>query len=353
MAKCSPLHKVTDDARWDTEDLFGRLCILAHAAFVYAGFHPSAVQEATPWSLSRSYSVMPPAAAVERPQDAAAVVLRLFRQGGRRRLGNAHMSLRAHVVAANNGGRYMERREQLRHAALKTALLAGGLNDAARAIRAPGSAAECLWKLLTDGICRSLFLHACEANGVPVMPDFASLPRDTKMAILEKLDDGKDVAMSECASKELRDIVADHDSDLWMPKYHAIINSLSYCCDYHVILARGDTPLIRWKERYVKAKAWHSKLCPPLKREQSELNHPMLHIPPIHPRTIEERMILLGMILQPRSIHNVVHEAQKPTVNTVSIVTRRRAVVDENRRRRSDKSGAVHSPSSRYNWKHR
>ncbi|CAN6294000.1 unnamed protein product [Urochloa humidicola] len=48
MAKYSPLHKVTDDARWDAEDLFGRLCILAHAAFLYAGFHPSAVQEVTP-----------------------------------------------------------------------------------------------------------------------------------------------------------------------------------------------------------------------------------------------------------------------------------------------------------------
>jgi hypothetical protein len=117
MAKCSPIHKVTDDARWAVEDLFDRLCIVAHAAFVYAGFHPSSASAAKLWSLSRSYSVLPPAAA--RHQDEAAVVLQLYRPWGRNRRGRAHMALRAYVVTGTaSGGRYMERRERLGRAAL-------------------------------------------------------------------------------------------------------------------------------------------------------------------------------------------------------------------------------------------
>ena len=111
MPKCSPIHKVTDDARWAAEDLFGRLCIIAHAAFLYAGFHPSSAPAAKPWSLSRTYSVLPPAAA--RHQDKTAVVLRLYRPWGRNRRGRAHMALRAYAVTASGGGRYIERRERL------------------------------------------------------------------------------------------------------------------------------------------------------------------------------------------------------------------------------------------------
>ncbi|CAL4916002.1 unnamed protein product [Urochloa decumbens] len=226
MDKSSSLHKVTDDTTWDAEDLFGRLCIVAHAAFLYAGFHPSAAPVARPWSLCRSYSVLPLETAAESHQDAAAVVLRLYSSWGRRRRGRDHMSLPAHVVTDSNGGRYMEameHRERFRRATLWS-VLAGGVDDAARALRAPGSAGE----LLTDGVCRVLFLYACEANGVPVMPDFASLPRDIKMAILDKLEDGRDVAMAECASKELRDLVAGHGSDLWKAKCEAIIS-----CPYY------------------------------------------------------------------------------------------------------------------------
>ncbi|CAN6175232.1 unnamed protein product [Urochloa humidicola] len=369
MAKSySPLRKVTDATRWDAEDIFGRLCILAHAAFLYAGFHPIAAPAATPWSLSRSYSVL----SAHHQNAAASVVLRLYRRWGRR--GRTHMALRAYVMA-NGGGRYMARRQWLvpEGAVLET-VLSGGLEDTARALRAPGSDGEQLWKLLSDGICRGLFQYTCGANGVPVpvcpvIPNFTSLPGDMKMAILEKLDDDKDVAMAECASKELRDLVASHDSVLWKAKYEAIC-PYDYCM-YLILLADEDTPLIRWKERYVKARARHSKSCPfrPFKRrEQSEMN-PMLHIPST---TIRETMLLLGMIPKPRRriCKVVVQEPRKPTTDdTVSIVALRRAVVEENRRRRSagrtstmvskrsyrkeHQTGAVHSPSLRNHWKHR
>ncbi|CAL4932725.1 unnamed protein product [Urochloa decumbens] len=365
MAKCSPLHKATDATRWDAEDIFGRLCIFTHAAFLYAGFHPRSVPAATPWSLSRRYSVLSPQAA--HHQDAAVtIVLRLYRQWGQRRRGRAHMALRVYVMA-NGGGRYMSRREWFGRAALET-VLSGSVDDTARALRVPGSAGECLWKLLSDEICRGLFLYACEANGVPVMPDFASLPGDIKMAILEKLDDGKDVAMAECASKELRDLVAGHDSLLWKAKYEAvIISSFSYMCRMFLILVdKGKPLLIRWKERYAMARNSMSRL---LKPQQSELN-PMHHISHIRPWAIQETMKLLGTIPKPRrNIRKVIHEPRKLSANIISVVAHRKAIVEENRIRRiagrtmtmvpkrshgkEHQAGSIHSPSSRYHWKHR
>ncbi|CAL4932728.1 unnamed protein product [Urochloa decumbens] len=347
MANCSPLHRVTDGARWDAEDLFGRLCIVAHAAFLYAGFHPSAAPAARPWSLSCSYSVLPPETAADRQQDAATIVLRIYRPWGRRRRGQAHMSLRAHVVtAANNGGRYMEHRERLDRAALETILSSGGsgVDGVARTIRAPGSAAERLWNCLTDGICRGLFLYACEANGVPVMPDFASLPGDAKLSILEKLEDGKDLAMAECASKELSSLVAGHGSDLWKAKYEDVIIS---SCPNHIGNHAAIANVTRWKERYVEARRSMSRF-----REQQQ--QPVEMDPTPYPSWMQPRMFW--------NTRNVVREAQHPTAQ-------RRAEVDEKSHRRSvgramakvpkrsnrkeHQAGAVQSSSSQYQRKHR
>jgi hypothetical protein len=38
------------------------------------------------------------------------------------------------------------------------------------------------------------------------------------MLILGRLDSAEDIAMAECASKELRDLVAEHDADFWKTK---------------------------------------------------------------------------------------------------------------------------------------
>ncbi|KAL6641591.1 hypothetical protein ACP70R_019772 [Stipagrostis hirtigluma subsp. patula] len=214
MAESSPPHKVTDlDARWDAEDLFSRLCIVAHAAFLYAGCLPHSAPAATPGSVSRHYSVLPQAA---RRDGAAAVVLRLSRPWGRRRRRDrrSRVTLRAYV--ASDGARHSDRRERLDIAAL-AAVLSGGVDDAIRAMKAPGSGGERLWRLLADGIGRCLFLDACRLDGVPAdrQPGgFASLPGEIKVAILERLDDGKDVARAACTCKEMRDLVADHDRAL-------------------------------------------------------------------------------------------------------------------------------------------
>ncbi|CAN6311613.1 unnamed protein product [Urochloa humidicola] len=358
MAKYSPLHKVTDDARWDAEDLFGRLCILAHAAFLYAGFHPSAVQEVTPWSLSRSYSVLPPETAAEIHQDAAAVVLRLYRPWGRRWRGRAHMSLRAHVagLAASNVGRYMEHRERLCCADLGT-VLAGGLDDAARVIRAPGSVGERLWKLVADGICRGLFLYACKANGVPVMPDFASLPGDTKLAILEKLKDGKDVAMAECASNELRSLVAGHGSNLWKAKYEATNGP----CPRYFRIHGAITNVTSWKQRYVEARrfrAWVANLEP---RHELGPKHYRLSWMKLS-MLWEIKMMCNGSIPKPRSIRMVVREEQKQTAQRRAefeekshrrSAARAMAKVPKRFNRKEHRTGAVQSSSLHYQRKHR
>ncbi|CAN6299865.1 unnamed protein product [Urochloa humidicola] len=72
--KTSPLHKVTDDTVWDAECTFGRLCILAHAAFL-----PHGAPDTTARSLSHSYSLPR-----RQGKDDFTVVLRLSRRGRRR-----------------------------------------------------------------------------------------------------------------------------------------------------------------------------------------------------------------------------------------------------------------------------
>ncbi|RLN40207.1 hypothetical protein C2845_PM01G47800 [Panicum miliaceum] len=167
------------------------------------------------------------------------------------------MALRAYVVTAS-GGRYMERRERLGHAVLE-AILSGGVDETACALRAPpGSAGEGLWKLLVD--------------------------RSAGMANLEKLEDGKDLAMAEAVSKELRNLVTDHGSDLWKAKYEAIGSFCPYDFRKHPSRAENkNMPLNMWKQGYVKAR--RSKSCL-LKRQQSEPNPMPRIIPPIDPTRI-------------------------------------------------------------------
>jgi hypothetical protein len=59
LAQFWPLNKVTDGDRWKAENLFGRLGIVAHAAFLYTGFHSHGAPAATPtpWSVSSGYSL--------------------------------------------------------------------------------------------------------------------------------------------------------------------------------------------------------------------------------------------------------------------------------------------------------
>ncbi|KAL6642530.1 hypothetical protein ACP70R_020711 [Stipagrostis hirtigluma subsp. patula] len=165
------------------------------------------------------------------------------------------MAVQTYVVA-RDGGRSREQRLRLHNNDLEDAL-SGGVDDMARALRTLGSAGGWLWQLLANELGRCLFLHVCRANDMPAEPGFASLPGDVKAVILQKLDNAKDLAMAECASKELRDIAAEHDAGavLWKAKHE----STKHChCDFCFLLSSdfclSEEENISWKQRFVRAK---------------------------------------------------------------------------------------------------
>ncbi|KAL6642522.1 hypothetical protein ACP70R_020703 [Stipagrostis hirtigluma subsp. patula] len=147
----SPLHNVTDGDRWNADHLFGRLCTVAHAAFLHCGFLPADDSPAgTPWSsLSRRYSLPQLGQGAPPP-----VVLHLSWEGRP----SDDMALKAYYLTPPDDGWV-----RLGSAAVAAAL-SGGLDETAFTLTAPGSAGQWLWKLLADGICHELFLHVRRLN---------------------------------------------------------------------------------------------------------------------------------------------------------------------------------------------
>ncbi|OQU76199.1 hypothetical protein SORBI_3010G108800 [Sorghum bicolor] len=257
--KSWPLNKVTDAAHWDAEDLFSRLCIVGDAAFLSSGFLPCDVPETTPcdtpemtpWFVSSRYSV--PQLAHREGADAA--VLCISRRG-RRRGGCGRGKITVDAYVDSNERHLNARRERLPLAAFAP-VLSCGMDDAARALTMSSSSppdddangdAPWLWKLFVDQLCRRLFLSICHHSDVP-------------------LHVADDVATVECASKELRCLVADHDAMLWKARYESIKSLNSHRqqrVEYRPppifsnkeppYFTDEDMPLMRWKERYAMAR---------------------------------------------------------------------------------------------------
>lgn len=147
MAKMnSPLHRVIDARRWDGELLLGRLFILFHAAFVDAGFLPSAAA-ATASTLSLRYLV-------PLQQLLAAVALRV-RAYGRHvvfYVGPFYVDTSS-VVSGAGSSDYLWACVDAFAAA---PFLSGGLDGTARALRNDPLVAA-LWRELAQGLsCRVL-----------------------------------------------------------------------------------------------------------------------------------------------------------------------------------------------------
>ncbi|CAD6212314.1 unnamed protein product [Miscanthus lutarioriparius] len=318
--KLWPLNKGTDGAHWDTEDLFGRLCIVADAAFL--SWLP-AVRRARDDAL------------LAHREDTDAAVLCISRRGRRRGCcGGGKIAVDAYVDC--NGRQRNARRERLPLAALAP-VISGGMDDAARALTTSSSSsspddanggAPWLWKLFADQLCRRLFLSICLHSGVPVLPSFACLPVDLQMTILCRLHVAEDVARVECASKELRRLVADHDAVLWKAKYESIrsLNSrLEQPVEFRpppilttkepLYFTDEDMALMSWKERYAMTRwqtmvmsTWRFRTTPmptwkprvpPAKRarlqtiidmvrRRAQHNSPQHHDRPDQPRTVAQ-----------------------------------------------------------------
>ncbi len=155
-----------------------------------------------------------------------------------------------HTCIIRNGRRYHERQTRFYSGGLVKALSSSDVDETARVLKTPRSAASWLWQLLAGELCQDLFLHACRMNGIP-MTGFASLPGDIKAVILSRLDTTKDLARMECASKEMRVIVAERDAYLWKPRYEYIYH---YQCSLYRISDDFDDEKLCWKRKYLKAK---------------------------------------------------------------------------------------------------
>ncbi|KXG20652.1 hypothetical protein SORBI_3010G232800 [Sorghum bicolor] len=338
--KSWPLNKVTNAAHWDAEDLFGRLCIMGDAAFLSSGFLPCDAPETTPWSVSSRYSV------------------------------------------PHNGRHLNARRERLPLAAFAP-VLSCGMDDAARALTMSSPSppdddanggAPWLWKLFTDQLCRRLFLSICHQSDVPVLPSFVCLPAQLHVADY--------VATVECASKELRCLVADHDAVLWKARYESIRSLNSHRqqrVEYRSppifsnkeppYFTNEDMPLMSWKERYTMARlqtmvmsSWRFKTTP------------MPTWKPWVPSAKRAKLqTIIDMVHRRCGQHNSPqhhdHRPEQPrtVVRTSSDHGWRGTTVDDRSSRRTMATvvlcskpyrkgngvGAVHSPSSRHRWNHR
>uniref|UniRef100_J3N0Q4 F-box domain-containing protein n=1 Tax=Oryza brachyantha TaxID=4533 RepID=J3N0Q4_ORYBR len=204
MAKTSPLHRVIDAARWAAELLLGRLVVLAHAAFLDAGFMPADVGR-TASGLTLRYTAPQ---LLHRP-DAATVALRLCAQGRSLVL----------YVCVESGKPWLDTYWVNLDALAAARLLSGGLDDTARALTRDARLAA-LWGALTEKLFRRVLVDLCANSGVPLVPDpsFMSLPCDLKAAILERLAGGDDLARVECTCTGLRRLVAERDAALWKPR---------------------------------------------------------------------------------------------------------------------------------------
>jgi hypothetical protein len=190
LAQFCPLNKVTDGDRWKAENLFGRLAIVAHAAFHYTGFHPHGAPDAppTPWYVSSDYSLKQ----LVNRDGRDTIVMRLSGKGRR------YMTLHILTSFVTADATTSAGCSSTIYAALAK-VLPGDIDEAAaRSLRALGSATCWLWQLLADELFQDMFLlHVCRMNGI-LVAGFVLLPCDIKAVVLGRLDSAKDLARVEC-----------------------------------------------------------------------------------------------------------------------------------------------------------
>ncbi|KAM3309737.1 hypothetical protein ACQJBY_030799 [Aegilops geniculata] len=364
----SPLHGVVDARRWNAERRLGRLVIVVHAAFLEAGFSvprrhrrdrdlsytcrlPTEVG-ATASTLSLDYN----APQLLPRHDMGVAALRVCTNGRHVIFYLQISSVRVspHLVCLD---------------ALSVApLLSGDLDGTARRLlRNDGSPTAALWRTVSDGFSRRIFSDLCREHGVVPgrVPTFMSLPSDIMAAILERLADGKDLLRVESTCAELRRLVAEPDRDrqLWMPRYKALrLNWLWWWWCWSLggdIDSHDDLPETSWKEMFVRAtRQWEDRLLvrptPILIIRRFSIfdewkwffrsaRYSFEELPVDAAACFGEMMMEDDGAITGRRRHGHGkapaiggHEKQK-----------------QQGRRTGTRTGAIHSPSSRYRWKHR
>lgn len=373
--KVSPLHMVIDAPRWDAEPPLGRLFIVAHAAFLDAGFVPHGTKvpksARLPKQVGRTASTLflrYTALQLLHRLDVEPAALRLCAHGR-----HVVFYTRFHVW-------WWFRRPKETYwvcldALAAAALLSGRLDDTGRALRNDARVAA-LWKALSEGLCRRLLVDMCCSYGVALEPTFMSLPGDIKAAILGRLTDGDDLARVERTCTELRRLVAEHDDELWKPRFEALTQnaaSLYLPDDEDDGAGTGDSEVNSWKARYMRAKrtsSWgHRFLFSPSWSRFLEPIHYDMAIPMLERDwIIRWSDLLLPTHIWSRSTDRRDPPERRQAADAVPGWMRRRemawskniachgrcrtAAADGHKKKRHG-AAAIHSPSSRYRWKHR
>ncbi|KAF8674836.1 hypothetical protein HU200_047967 [Digitaria exilis] len=320
------LKKFVDPDQWEAKDIVGRLGLVLHAAFLFAGFQPHGARPSSGHllkqpdktgnclCLSRRYT----APELKRRKRADAAVLMLCAQG--------------------------------RDVAILIFPTANGDTENMYMDPAP------LPQLQGRGALGVADLHVPRQRGVLGLPrravpltSFMSLPDDLKIAILQRLTDGKYLARVEGVSAQLRHLMAERDGELWKTLYEeALPVARRWCWRWSRVPFRSEVEPRRWKDMYV------ARLRP-----SWALMWRAFHQELLASFSSDSRIRCSTDLLSSSCSSDLTREDEQEecTVGTKAKRTRRhRRQVARNHDdciKKSHGVGAIHSPSSRYRWKHR
>jgi len=362
----SILQRFLDADQWAAEDtMVGRLGMVMHAAFLFAGFQPYGAQppsgyllkqESPPvnkkglatMSLCRWYT----ARELQAQRFAEAAVLMLSARG-------SDIALLAFLVTADGDVRKLYW-EHLDRATVAPLLSAGAMADTEpRGSRICGE--------LSDAVCWPLLVDLCHRNGVRLRssmfsPDgvtgLLSMPDDIMVVeILGKLTNGEDLARVACTCRELKELVEGRDADaqLWKPLYEALDarrrrHTLSLWHDYDWFFPEDEAraalrlrpPLcMSWKQKYVKARPrpW-DRICRLFLCDYFPAFSGKISWPP-----------LFSWIADPPEPETVATRGEEYMYTTGGHRSKREGKYCK--KRKGHGAGVIHSPSSRNRWKHR
>ncbi|KAK3135612.1 hypothetical protein QOZ80_5BG0421130 [Eleusine coracana subsp. coracana] len=369
------LRRLVDDVEWEAEDLAGRMGIVAHAAFLRAGFVPYGEKPRSGHLLKKLDEIGPSTPCLSRRYTAAQLVAHHEGGGGAvdaavlelRVWGNGDVTFHAYLLTTDGDRGFLSYEADLDEDTLAP-ILSCRLADAALALETR-SAGAWLWKSLADWVFPAMFLDLYHRNDLPVT-GFASLPDDATMEILKRLN-GKDLARVECTSKQLRFLVTERDGVLWK----AVYESLSWLLEVESSDSESDG-LGSWKQRYVNA--WQRppryRFMPglfssnnydadwlPRRNRQREPNMQDFAFPwrRIDPSIFPPMGSSRGYAYPPEP--DMVHDdppAPPPARNELAprgknAGRQQRKMQRNDCQKKNHDAGAIHSPSSRYRWRHR
>ncbi|KAF8669307.1 hypothetical protein HU200_051645 [Digitaria exilis] len=309
----SLLKKFVDPNQWEAEDIVGRLGMLLHAAFLFAGFQP--------------YGACPPSEHLLKQSDKAGRWLCLSRRytapelTRRKRADGVALTYVALLIFLIANGDM----ENIYNEILDVAAISPRLSRSFEAAEPWGSR---VCRTLGNRVCWGLLDELCRKNGLP-LTSFMSLPDDLKIAILKRLTDGKDLARVECVSAQLRLLVAERHGELW--------KTLCWWRWSHVPVVEVRS----WKDMYMAS------------RRRSYVPSISTHI------RCWDLISASRSFLESAKDQEQQQEHQKEQCTVATRAERkgshRRQVVARNDDyiKRRHGVGAIHSPSSRYRWNHR